>query len=32
MLEISHRTNELANGTIIDNADSIAYANTYTTE
>ena len=27
MLEISARTTELANGTIIDNADSIAYAN-----
>jgi hypothetical protein len=26
MLEISARTGELANGTIIDNADSIAYA------
>jgi hypothetical protein len=29
MLEISARTGELANGTIIDNADSIAYANVY---
>ena len=29
MLEISARTSELPNGTIIDNADSIAYANAY---
>jgi hypothetical protein len=29
MLEISARTNELANGTLIDNADSIAYAKLY---
>ncbi|MEE4143217.1 MAG: hypothetical protein V2I26_00325 [Halieaceae bacterium] len=29
MLEISARTGELANGTIIDNADSIAYAKAY---
>lgn len=29
MLEISARTGELSNGTIIDNADSIAYANVY---
>ena len=29
MLEISARTGELANGTIIDNADSIAYARAY---
>ena len=29
MLEISTRTSELANGTLIDNADSIAYANAY---
>lgn len=29
MLEISARTNELPNGTLIDNADSIAYANAY---
>ncbi|MFK7733139.1 MAG: hypothetical protein AB8B48_16085 [Pseudomonadales bacterium] len=29
MLEISARTNELANGTLIDNADSIAYAQAY---
>jgi putative NADH-flavin reductase len=29
MLEISARTNELANGTLIDNADSIAYADAY---
>jgi uncharacterized protein YbjT (DUF2867 family) len=29
MLEISARTAELANGTIIDNADSIAYARVY---
>lgn len=29
MLEISARTNELANGTLIDNADSIAYARAY---
>jgi len=29
MLEISARTNELANGTLIDNADSIAYAEAY---
>jgi len=29
MLEISARTGELANGTIIDNADSIAYARIY---
>ena len=29
MLEISARTNELANGTLIDNADSIAYAKAY---
>jgi hypothetical protein len=29
MLEISARTSELANGTLIDNADSIAYANAY---
>ncbi|MEM8497383.1 MAG: hypothetical protein AAF542_05120 [Pseudomonadota bacterium] len=29
MLEISARTNELANGTLIDNADSIGYAQAY---
>lgn len=29
MLEISARTDELANGTLIDNADSIAYAKIY---
>lgn len=29
MLEISARTNELANGTLIDNADSITYADLY---
>ncbi|MGI9286623.1 MAG: hypothetical protein ACR2P1_14655 [Pseudomonadales bacterium] len=29
MLEISARTGELANGTLIDNADSIAYAKIY---
>lgn len=29
MLEISARSNELANGTLIDNADSIAYADAY---
>lgn len=29
MLEISARTTELANGSLIDNADSIAYAETY---
>ncbi|MEP6389929.1 MAG: hypothetical protein ABJ056_08385 [Halioglobus sp.] len=29
MLEISARTTELANGTLIDNADAIAYANAY---
>lgn len=29
MLEISARTQELANGTLIDNADSIAYAKAY---
>lgn len=29
MLEISARTDELANGTLIDNADSIAYGNLY---
>jgi hypothetical protein len=29
MLEISARTEELANGTLIDNADSIAYARAY---
>ena len=29
MLEISARTGELANGTLIDNADSIAYAEAY---
>jgi hypothetical protein len=29
MLEISMRTNELPNGTLIDNADSIAYAKAY---
>jgi hypothetical protein len=29
MLEISERTTELANGTLIDNADSIAYAEAY---
>ncbi len=29
MLEISARTTELANGTLIDNADSIAYARAY---
>ena len=29
MLEISARTTELANGTLIDNADSIAYADAY---
>jgi len=29
MLEISARTGELANGTLIDNADSIAYAQLY---
>ena len=29
MLEISVRTDELANGTVIDNADSIAYARVY---
>lgn len=29
MLEISARTTELANGTLIDNADSIAYAEAY---
>lgn len=29
MLEISARSNELANGTIIDNADSIMYAEAY---
>jgi hypothetical protein len=29
MLEISARTSELANGTLIDNADSIAYAEAY---
>jgi uncharacterized protein YbjT (DUF2867 family) len=29
MLEISARTDELANGTLIDNADSIAYAQAY---
>jgi hypothetical protein len=32
MLEISIRTNELGNGTTIDNADSIAYAAVYSTE
>ena len=29
MLEISARTSELPNGTVIDNADSIAYARAY---
>ena len=29
MLEISVRTDELPNGTLIDNADSIAYAKAY---
>ena len=29
MLEISARPNELANGTLIDNADSVAYARVY---
>jgi hypothetical protein len=29
MLEISARTDELKNGTLIDNADSIAYARAY---
>jgi len=29
MLEISARTAELPNGTLIDNADSIAYADAY---
>ncbi len=29
MLEISARTDELANGTLIDNADSIAFAKAY---
>jgi len=29
MLEISARVGELANGTLIDNADSIAYAEAY---
>jgi len=29
MLEISARTDELPNGTIVDNADSIAYARVY---
>ncbi|MDH4039586.1 MAG: hypothetical protein OEW92_12365 [Gammaproteobacteria bacterium] len=29
MLEISARTGELANGTVVDNADSIAYARAY---
>ena len=29
MLEISARTTELANGTLIDNADAIAYAQAY---
>ena len=29
MLEISARSDELANGTVIDNADSIAYAEIY---
>ena len=29
MLEISARTDELPNGTLIDNADSIAYAKLY---
>ncbi len=29
MLEISARTNELANGTLLDNADSIAFAKAY---
>jgi hypothetical protein len=29
MLEISARTAELANGTVIDNADSVAYADAY---
>jgi len=29
MLEISARTQELPNGTLIDNADSIAYAQAY---
>ncbi|MFT5484786.1 MAG: hypothetical protein ACI9GW_003454 [Halieaceae bacterium] len=29
MLEISARTGELTNGTLIDNADSIAYAALY---
>ena len=29
MLEISARTDELANGTLIDNGDSIAYARLY---
>lgn len=29
MLEISARSNELANGTVLDNADSIAYAEAY---
>ena len=29
MLEISARTGELPNGTLIDNADSIAYARAY---
>ncbi len=32
MLEIGIRTEELANGAIIDNADSIAYADTYRTD
>ncbi|MFT5691092.1 MAG: hypothetical protein ACI92E_000417 [Oceanicoccus sp.] len=32
MLEIGIRTKELTNGAIIDNADSIAYADTYRTE
>lgn len=32
MLEIGIRTNELANGTVIDNADSIAYADVYRTD
>lgn len=32
MLEISARTNELPNGTLIDNADSIAFAKIYREE
>lgn len=32
MLEISARTEELANGTVLDNADSIAYARAYPDE